>query len=164
MDGNKDEAIKCRELAEKYIREGNKEKALKFLAKSNKLYPSKEVEELISTLSRNGMSTDGSHKHKQNGENVRQRSTRESANGEAVREEKNYTPEQLQAVKNIKKCKDYYEILGVSKDATEADLKKQYKRLALQFHPDKNSAPGASEAFKGLFSCTTFSWKDVRVN
>ena len=44
MDGNKDEAIKCRELAEKYIREGNKEKALKFLAKSNKLYPSKEVE------------------------------------------------------------------------------------------------------------------------
>lgn len=150
MDGNKDEAIKCRELAEKYIREGNKEKALKFLAKSNKLYPSKEVEELISTLSRNGMSTDGSHKHKQNGENVRQRSTRESANGEAVREEKSYTPEQLQAVKNIKKCKDYYEILGVSKDATEADLKKQYKRLALQFHPDKNSTPGASEAFKAI--------------
>ena len=54
---------------------------------------------------------------------------------------------------SIKECKDYYEILGVSKDATEADLKKQYKRLALQFHPDKNSAPGASEAFKGLFSC-----------
>ena len=57
------------------------------------------ISELISTLSRNGMSTDGSHKHKQNGENVRQRSTRESANGEAVREEKSYTPEQLQAVK-----------------------------------------------------------------
>ena len=57
------------------------------------------ISELISTLSRNGMSTDGSHKHKQNGENLRQRSTRESANGEAVREEKSYTPEQLQAVK-----------------------------------------------------------------
>ena len=57
------------------------------------------ISELISTLSRNGMSTDGTHKHKQNGENVRQRSTRESANGEAVREEKSYTPEQLQAVK-----------------------------------------------------------------
>ena len=52
---------------------------------------------------------------------------------------------------SIKKCKDYYEILGVSTDASEADLKKQYKKLALQFHPDKNRAPGASEAFKGLF-------------
>ena len=50
---------------------------------------------------------------------------------------------------SIKKCKDYYEILGVSKEATEAELKKQYKKLALQFHPDKNRAPGASEAFKG---------------
>ena len=50
---------------------------------------------------------------------------------------------------SIKKCKDYYEILGVGKEATEAELKKQYKKLALQFHPDKNRAPGASEAFKG---------------
>lgn len=54
---------------------------------------------------------------------------------------------------SIKKCKDYYEILGVSKEATEAELKKQYKKLALQFHPDKNRAPGAAEAFKGLSSC-----------
>lgn len=52
---------------------------------------------------------------------------------------------------SIKKCKDYYEILGVSKDASEADLKKQYKKLALQFHPDKNRAPGAAEAFKGWY-------------
>ena len=51
---------------------------------------------------------------------------------------------------SIKKCKDYYEILGVNKEATEAELKKQYRKLALQFHPDKNRAPGASEAFKGL--------------
>lgn len=45
------------------------------------------------------MSAGGSHKHKENGENVRHRSTHASANGEAASEEKDYTPEQLQAVK-----------------------------------------------------------------
>ena len=51
----------------------------------------------------------------------------------------------------IKKCKDYYEILGVSKDASEDDLKKSYRKLALRMHPDKNHAPGSTEAFKGWY-------------
>ncbi|XP_013398419.1 dnaJ homolog subfamily B member 12 [Lingula anatina] len=168
MEGNKDESVKCILIARKYIKTGEKEKAVKFLNKAERLYPSEEAKELLAQLhmangdaQANEEESDSSctqdktdsgvkhrHRHRTNS------SGRENKENEKLKDshgyKRDYTAEQLEAVKRVKKCKDYYEILGVSREANEGELKKAYRKLALQFHPDKNHAPGAGEAFKAI--------------
>ena len=48
------------------------------------------------------------------------------------------------------KYKDYYEILGVDKKATESQIKSAYRKLAKKYHPDVDKSPSAQEKFKDI--------------
>lgn len=45
-------------------------------------------------------------------------------------------------------AENYYDILNIRKDATTEEVKKAYRKMVLQYHPDKNKCAGAEEKFK----------------
>jgi molecular chaperone DnaJ len=44
--------------------------------------------------------------------------------------------------------RDYYEVLGIGRGASEDEIRRSYRRLALQYHPDRNKEPGSADRFK----------------
>jgi len=57
----------------------------------------------------------------------------------------------MSPVNNVTKL-DYYEVLGVTRDATDQELKTAYRKLAMQYHPDRN--PGDAEAEEKFKECS----------
>jgi molecular chaperone DnaJ len=46
--------------------------------------------------------------------------------------------------------KDYYDVLNIQRSASKEEIKNSYRKLALQYHPDRNKSPGAEEKFKEI--------------
>ncbi|XP_077351891.1 dnaJ homolog subfamily B member 12a [Festucalex cinctus] len=154
MESNKDEAERCIKIALNAVSNNQPDKARKFLEKAQRLFPTDKAQRLLDSLAQNGKPPD-ENGGPVNGErpSMRHRHHREDAETSAqgpADSTKSYTAEQMEAVRKIKGCKDYYQILGVEKTASDEELKKAYRKLALKFHPDKNHAPGATEAFKAI--------------
>ncbi|KAF5186792.1 Chaperone protein dnaj [Thalictrum thalictroides] len=171
MDGNKDEALKCLKIGKEALEQGDRSRALKFISKARRLDPNLEVDDLLGSLNGESSSNptasdsssvqnDGDEASSKKKEPIGIPSLRKRAplNGSSSSSTapKEYTQEQISIVRQIKKQKDYYEILGVEKESSVEDVRKAYRKLSLKVHPDKNSAPGAEEAFKAVskaFQC-----------
>lgn len=157
MEGNKDAAQNCLDIGNKALKDGDKAKALKFLTKAQRLDPSLPLGSLLSSIRKEMKDAGGHGRHPQN--EIKQNVFGMArANGDSAGSAPNVvaSAEQIEIVQRICKTKDYYQILGLNKDCTAEEIRKAYKKISLKVHPDKNSAPGAEDAFKHVskaFAC-----------
>jgi DnaJ family protein B protein 12 len=146
MEMNKEEGIKCLQTAKRLISEGRKDCAEKFLIKAERLYPTQEAKDLLEQLITSQTEEQGKKKHGPYREAEQQlHQTTKLPAGDSK-----YVKEHFEAVIRVNKLTNYYRILDVSKYATNEEIEKAYRRIALQLHPDKNHCPGTADAFIAL--------------
>jgi len=171
MEVNKGEAERCRDLGAEALRRGDFSRAVKLLSKSLQLYPLPGVEALLGHAQSQERANNSSHDTTSNGGTnnytrnaasapaaaaAASSSTRQSASSSTNGTDgRAYTSDQVAIVRQVLQAKEggrgaHYRVLGLSENATEADIKKAYRKLSLKVHPDKNSAPHADEAFKAV--------------
>ncbi|KAM3181410.1 hypothetical protein ACTXT7_014440 [Hymenolepis weldensis] len=151
MEANRDAALLCRDRAVKHFQQGKKAEALRFAKKAKSLYPDIDIPDFI--FHADNDDNDTFVKRRRSVSQPRHENVHEETQNRRERsEERNFTKAQVEAVRRVMACKNLYDVLGVSKDASEDDIKRAYKSLARKFHPDKNKAPGATEAFKKIGS------------
>ncbi|XP_068662250.1 chaperone protein dnaJ 49-like [Aristolochia californica] len=147
MDGNKDEALRCVKIAEAALASGDKQRALKFIKIAQRLDSSLQVNEILAAC----QNQDSSPSSSSFDEKIAEQNLKESIPRkipESPCGTQNYTEEHIKVVRDIKRQKDYYAILGVERSCSVEEIRKAYRKLSLKVHPDKNKAPGSEEAFK----------------
>ncbi len=175
MEVNKEQAEKCKTIGATALKQGQYDRSVKFFKKSLHLYPLPGVEALLATAERmaKGESSSGSgagaSSNYTNGASSTSSASSTSPPASAPTTSapaaapasapstggRTCTPAMEETVERILKAKEggrgaHYRVLGISQNATEAEIKKAYRKTAIKVHPDKNSAPKADEAFKAV--------------
>jgi len=157
-EANKESAFEALEKARSFYKQGNLDRAWKLILKSIQLYPTEEGKKLFQQIKSKleeskSQSETKNHRAGKDEEEESKSETKSNNNNESSSEP---SPSQKQSVDKVLKAKNYYEILGVDKNASTEEITKRYRKLALQMHPDKNKCSGSEEAFKKVsqaFSC-----------
>ncbi|KAM4678330.1 dnaJ homolog subfamily C member 18-like [Discoglossus pictus] len=135
--------------------------ALNYLYQAQSFYPTRTAAGLIQAIRGGWFETDGGH-FESSSSHFEPNGCRHNSYypgcdncggpewGEEDEEGEEEEEEEIHVNRGIQDGEDYYAVLGVRKDANEEMLRKAYRKLALRYHPDKNSSPGATEAFKEI--------------
>ncbi|XP_022880383.1 chaperone protein dnaJ 49-like [Olea europaea var. sylvestris] len=128
MDGNKDEALRCINIAKDAIASGNKQRALKFIGIARRLNHALHVDDLLAKCENlDSSSSSGPSNNVSNANGLKDKMRRVNSN-EVQNGERNYTEEHVQLIRQIKSKMDYYAVLGVEKRCSMEDIRKAYPK------------------------------------
>lgn len=147
LEANSEAAQECLGRAAEAMRDGDLERALKWFRKSNSLVPSAAIAQKIAEVEHLQRNMGGPKPAPKPRPTPAPAAPARSAAEPAV-ETRPFTEEQAALCKKINRTKDFYELLGVEKGCESGAITSAYRKLAVKLHPDKNSAPGATDAFK----------------
>jgi DnaJ family protein B protein 12 len=155
---NREEALRCFQIGKEFFGKNDYENAFRFFNKAYKLDKMDEAFRLMAVCKDKLQTEAGSGpQNGSSGPTSSGPSTKTHHDGDSKREHQGSGSSSTTAsgqrpedIKKILKTKDFYELLGVNKTATEDEIKKAYRKLALKYHPDKNKAFGSDEAFKKI--------------
>ncbi|KAL1523161.1 hypothetical protein AB1Y20_018116 [Prymnesium parvum] len=143
MECNRDAAAQAMAVAQEASLAGDGEKALRFARKSLALFSTPECAALLlrieATLHSSPPARAAAPPHAP---------PRPAAPSGASASAPARPPKYSELVQRIMGSRTLYDVLGVARGAVETEIRKAYRRLAVQLHPDKNDEPGAEEAFK----------------
>ncbi|KAJ3411722.1 ATP-dependent RNA helicase dbp6 [Chytridiales sp. JEL 0842] len=158
VDPPKEDPLRCLDISKQKFGAGQSEAAVKFARKSLALCDTSEAQQWLEFLEKHAAkgpsgASSSAKPEPSSSSSSNPRASSSSSSSKESEPSRPYTPEQVAGIKRIKACKakgDLYAILGLEKGCSDSDIKKAYRKLALQFHPDKCGAPGTDEAFKAI--------------
>lgn len=137
MDGNRDDAGLCLDRATEALASGDLARAKRMLSRSKRMYSKGALASAQGRLVTSIVAAERT-------------AARHASEAEEPPPKRESTPDMDAVVSKVQKAasKGHYAVLGVERDASDAEIKKAFRKLALALHPDKNCADGAEDAFK----------------